>query len=136
MQQLSPALDILVVDDDRELALEFKEHLAEAGWRVETAYSAQEALLMTSDFRPRLIIADIKMPGMNGIEMSQIIGRFADAPCVILMSGCASSILVANNVFTGAFAILEKPVPLHILDHFIKQKLSHPGSATRAEGSR
>jgi DNA-binding response OmpR family regulator len=87
MQQLSPTLDILVVDDDRDLAEEFKEHLSEAGWKIEMVCSAQEALLMTGDLRPRLIIADIKMPGMNGIEMSQIIDRFADAPCVILMSG-------------------------------------------------
>lgn len=131
-QKPNPTLDILVVDDDRDLAGEFKEHLSEGGWKVETAYSAQEALLMTSDFQPRLIIADIKMPGMNGIEMSQIIDRFADAPCVILMSGDASSIWVANNVFTGAFAILEKPVPLHILEHFIRRKLSRPEPATPA----
>ncbi|OGP88893.1 MAG: two-component system response regulator [Deltaproteobacteria bacterium RBG_16_48_10] len=60
---------ILVVDDEENIRFLFKEELEEEGFLVELASSGEEALERLSLFRPDLITLDIKMPGMNGIEV-------------------------------------------------------------------
>ncbi|MGK7345934.1 MAG: response regulator [Candidatus Nitrospinota bacterium M3_3B_026] len=59
---------ILVVDDEENIRLLYKEELMEAGYEVETAKDAMDAEKKIPEFEPDLITLDIKMPGMDGIE--------------------------------------------------------------------
>lgn len=59
---------ILVVDDEENIRLLYKEELMEAGYEVETAKDAMDAEKKIPEFQPDLITLDIKMPGMDGIE--------------------------------------------------------------------
>lgn len=61
-------MKILVVDDEESIRLLYKEELEEDGFVVEVAKDGLEALKQVPLFRPDLIILDIKMPGLNGIE--------------------------------------------------------------------
>ncbi len=59
---------ILIVDDEENIRLLFKEELQEDGYIIETAESADDAEKKIEAFQPDLITLDIKMPGMDGIE--------------------------------------------------------------------
>lgn len=59
---------ILVVDDEENIRLLFKEELVEEGYEVEVAANAEDAAGKIEAFKPDLITLDIKMPGMDGIE--------------------------------------------------------------------
>ncbi|RLB71425.1 MAG: response regulator [Deltaproteobacteria bacterium] len=59
---------ILVVDDEESIRLLYQEELEDEGYHVKTAASAEEALEIVPDFHPDLVIMDIKMPGMSGVE--------------------------------------------------------------------
>ncbi|MBI5184746.1 MAG: response regulator [Nitrospinae bacterium] len=59
---------ILVVDDEENIRLLFKEELVEEGYEVEVAANAEDAAGKIETFKPDLITLDIKMPGMDGIE--------------------------------------------------------------------
>ena len=60
---------ILVVDDEEAIRLLYREELEEAGYQVEVASDGQEALRMVEQRRPDLMTIDIKMPGMDGVEL-------------------------------------------------------------------
>ncbi len=60
---------ILVVDDEENIRLLYKEELNDEGYQVEVAASAEEALEKIHSEKPDIITLDIKMPGMDGIEL-------------------------------------------------------------------
>ena len=60
---------IMVVDDEENIRFLYKEELEDEGFAVELAKNGEEALEKLPEFKPDLITLDIKMPGMNGIEV-------------------------------------------------------------------
>jgi DNA-binding response OmpR family regulator len=60
---------IMVIDDEENIRFLYKEELEDEGFTVELAKNGDEALEKLPDFKPDLITLDIKMPGMNGIEV-------------------------------------------------------------------
>lgn len=111
----SPVL--LIVDDEAiiadTLAAIFRRH----GFKVLTAYNGSDALKIALDSNPELLITDVAMPGMNGIELAIcIVG--ADPACkVLLFSGHAASLDLTSAHLKGYdFALLAKPVhPMQML---------------------
>jgi DNA-binding response OmpR family regulator len=81
---------ILVVDDEPNIRLLYKKELRDEGYEVLLAGDAREALKTLEQVRPDLIVLDIKMPGMDGIEtLGRILGRDSAIP-VILNSAYSS----------------------------------------------
>ncbi len=75
---------ILVVDDEEAIRLLYREELQEAGYLVEVASDGSEALRMVQESRPDLMTIDIKMPGMDGIELLRRVREIhRDLPIVI-----------------------------------------------------
>ena len=75
---------ILVVDDEENIRLLYKEELEEEGFLVELARSGEEALEKLSLFRPDLVTLDIKMPGMGGLEvLKRIREKERDLPIIL-----------------------------------------------------
>ena len=75
---------ILVVDDEETIRLLYKEELMEAGYQVELAADGQEALRMATQSRPDLMTIDIRMPGMDGIELlAKVRAMYEDLPIII-----------------------------------------------------
>ncbi len=78
------AKKILVVDDEEPIRLLYQAELEEEGYSVEVAANAQEAFDVLDNTAVDLVILDIKMPGMNGIEaMQKIVGKERKIPIVI-----------------------------------------------------
>ncbi len=87
--QESPAvgpLRVLVVDDSRDAADSLAMMLRLAGHDVRTAYGGPEALEVARQFRPRLALLDLGMPGMDGYEVARRLSRQSQAECPVLVA--------------------------------------------------
>jgi CheY-like chemotaxis protein len=106
----SLSLSVLVVDDERDTANSLALILGHHGHRVTTAYSGREALAAALDDPPDVVIADLIMPGMNGLQFAcglrgQLTGR---PPVMIALTGLAGLDEVAESA--GYHLHLVKPV--------------------------
>ena len=77
---------ILLVDDDESIQLLYQEELKEAGYNVVSVYDGSEALAVFTRTAPDLVILDIQMPGLNGIEVLRQIKMVDSSVPVILNS--------------------------------------------------
>ena len=77
---------ILLVDDEENIHLLYREELEDAGYEVHSAMNGEEALKAHTDLRPDLVILDINMPGMNGIEVLRKLKEASPEMPVILSS--------------------------------------------------
>ncbi len=78
--------NILLVDDEDSIHLLYREELEEEGYSVDSAFSGEEALDKLSNAKVDLVILDINMPGMNGLEALRKIKEIDPALPVILSS--------------------------------------------------
>jgi len=75
---------ILIVDDEEHIRMLYKSELEEEGYEIALASNAHEALGQVEKESFDLIVLDIKMPGMNGIEaMQKIVGKRKNVPIII-----------------------------------------------------
>jgi DNA-binding response OmpR family regulator len=105
-------LDILVVDDEPVIADTLATILSRSGYRARPAYDAKTALELARVLRPALVISDVVMPGMTGIELALKLEALIPKCKVLLFSGQASTVdLLVQARETGHdFAILNKPI--------------------------
>ena len=75
---------ILIVEDEKNQRLLYQEEFTEQGYQVVTAVNGIEALRMVDTCRPHLVVLDISMPGMDGMEaLSAILARYPHLPVVL-----------------------------------------------------
>jgi DNA-binding response OmpR family regulator len=75
---------VLVVDDDAKTVELVKLYLNRDGYRVLTAYDGVEALRLAREGRPDLIVLDLMLPGMNGLEVCRTLRSESDVPIIML----------------------------------------------------
>jgi two-component system, OmpR family, KDP operon response regulator KdpE len=80
----SMAERVLVVDDEMQITRVLRTALSAQGYDVRTANEPEEALRLVQDWMPDLIITDLMMPGMTGIELSRAIRTKSDVPILVL----------------------------------------------------
>nr|HID14126.1 response regulator transcription factor [Anaerolineae bacterium] len=75
---------ILVVDDELKIVRLVRAYLEGAGFRVVVAYDGQEALAVFRHERPDLVILDLNLPGLDGLDVCRAIRRHSDVPIIML----------------------------------------------------
>jgi two-component system response regulator MprA len=99
---------ILVVDDDPRLAASVRRALVYEGYRVETAADGPTALASTRDRLPDLVVLDVMLPGMDGLEVCQRLRAASDVPILMLTAKDAIDARV-DGLDSGADDYLVKP---------------------------
>ena len=103
---------ILVVDDERTLARAIRGYLVEAGYEVEVAGDAEQALEILDRLRPDVVFTDVRLPGMSGIDLLRKIREFDPAISVCVMTAFGTIEGAVEAVKLGAFDYIKKPVDL------------------------
>jgi len=112
MPQSSINQDILVVDDDPAMSAGIARVLQAEGYRVTTAASGRQALETMAQQPVGLAILDMKMPGMNGVELLQMIGQDYPGTKVIMVTGYPDVKAAVECIKLGAMDYLVKPLRL------------------------
>ncbi len=78
---------ILIIDDDKELVEEITEILSFEGYEILSAYTGDTGLLLFESCKPRLVLLDMKLPGISGIELISIFKSLQPQTPIIMISG-------------------------------------------------
>lgn len=100
---------VLVVDDEENIRLVLETVLQKHGYEVATAASAEDALTQLEAFAPTFVIADVRMPGMSGIELCAELRKRRSPATVIVMSAFGSVELALEAMKAGAYDYVSKP---------------------------
>ncbi|MCH8023300.1 MAG: sigma-54-dependent Fis family transcriptional regulator [Candidatus Marinimicrobia bacterium] len=103
------AYSILVVDDDNYIRLFLQETLEGKGYRVELAEDGKAALAKVKAEPPDLVLTDLKMPKMDGLELLQAINKLDQPPGVIIITAYGTVETAVKAMKEGAFDYLTKP---------------------------
>lgn len=106
---------VLIVDDERTLARAVKAFLLESGYEAEIATNAEQAVGLLETLRPDVVFSDVRLPGMDGIELLRRIREFDPSIPVVIMTGYGTIEGAVEAVKLGAFDYLKKPVDLEEL---------------------
>ena len=115
---------ILLVDDDDDLRSVFREKLEYSGHEVDEADSAEAALAKVGAFDPALVVTDVRMDGMTGLELLSRIRESMEYVDVIVMTGHDTMTSAVEAMKSGAFDYLVKPVALKELVAVVDRCLS------------
>ena len=102
-------VNILVVDDEKDFVEMLSLRLQEVGEKVSTAYSGKECLETLEKTNIDVVILDIKMPGMDGMETLGEIKKSFPIIEVIMLTGHGSAETAVEGMKSGAFDYLMKP---------------------------
>lgn len=112
---------ILLVDDEREFIQTLSERLLMRDMGSAVAYDGESALDMVKDEQPEVMILDLKMPGIDGIEVLRRVKSTDPKIEVIILTGHGSEKDRKVCMDLGAFAYLHKPVDIELLSDTIKR---------------
>jgi len=116
----APTASILIVDDETDILNLFRELLSRQGYSVFTAESGEEALEILNRHSVDLLLADLKMPGLNGFRLIQQVRRNFPSVQVVVMTGFGQQVLPLVQEL-GVEHFLVKPVEFSALLNMIRQ---------------
>jgi len=105
-------IEILLVDDEEEFAESLGGRLEVRGHRVRVAHDGAAALDRIDEDPPDVVLLDVLMPGMGGIDVLREVKRRAPLVEVILLTGHGTVDMAVTGLKAGAFDFVEKPAPL------------------------
>jgi len=114
---------VLVVDDEETVANTTIEILNMSGFCAFVAYDGQTALELAAKFHPDILLTDVVMPGMNGVELAIAINKLLPQTQILLISGQAGTLDLLEKARTEghAFDLVAKPIhPLKLIEQLKK----------------
>ncbi len=123
---------ILVIDDERPLLETLEMFLIERGFAVRCAVSAIEGLKQCTVFDPHVIILDIRLPDMNGLDVLQELIRNGRKN-IIIITAFHDMDMTIKAIKLGAFEYIPKPIDVEELDRVIDKAIKSLNSGRTAE---
>jgi DNA-binding response OmpR family regulator len=123
-----PGTRILIVDDEPALLDMLTAYFMSSRYDVDTATNGADALDAVCRARPDVILLDIHMPRMNGVEALKEIMKIDQSIPVIMVTGNTQLSSTVDAIRHGAFGYVPKPFDFRYLDHLIAAGLSRRGA--------
>lgn len=120
---LSQGKRILIIDDDATARRTLERFLTREGFSVTTAPDGNQGLLAAQVDQPDVILSDIYMPGMSGLELQAKVQEFAPHVAVLLMTGQDDMPTTVRAMQQGAYDYLTKPIDLERLKKILTRLL-------------
>jgi DNA-binding NtrC family response regulator len=123
----------LLIVDDESLILEVLTEHFKSDYDVDTALNGADALGSILRVRPDVVMLDINMPRMNGVEVLKDIKQIDESIAVIMVTANEQVAMAAESLRNGAFGYVPKPFDFRYLDHMLASILDRrrrPSSST------
>ena len=114
---------ILVVDDEKFITLFLKQHLEKEGYEVFTAESGEEGLEVFRTEIPDIILLDIHLPGISGLETLEAVRKINKEVIVVIITAHGDIETAVSAIKLGAYDFVEKPFDLNRISVLIKKAL-------------
>ena len=114
---------ILVVDDEIAICNLLRKFLDLKGYEVYTALDGPAAIAKVKEFRPHIVLLDIMMPGMGGIQVLKEIKKVDPRAGVIMVTGVGDNELGRRALELGAYDYITKPVNFDYLETVLRVKM-------------
>uniref|UniRef100_A0A7C3V3B6 Response regulator n=1 Tax=Desulfobacca acetoxidans TaxID=60893 RepID=A0A7C3V3B6_9BACT len=124
---------VLLVDDEAEFVSALAERLNLRGFDVQAATSGEEALEKVNAFSPQVVVLDVLMPGMSGLEVLKRIKKTHPQVQVILLTGRGSWDGI-QGIREGAYDCLMKPIQIEELMQIMTSAVESGGQNRAEEG--
>ena len=124
----------LVVEDERPLANVLTSYLERDGFGVSTAYDGPSAVELAREVDPDLIVLDLGLPGLDGIEVCRQIRTFSDA-YVVMLTARSDEVDMLIGLSVGADDYMTKPFSPRELSARVRAMLRRPRASRRPESS-
>lgn len=111
-----PQRRVLIVDDELKVCTLLGEFFSLKGYAVRTACRGEEALALAPLFHPQVVLLDLLMPGMNGIDTLKQLKRLSPAPKVFMLSSADLEEVAKGALELGADFYICKPADLSQLE--------------------
>ena len=134
MANSEPTKNILVVDDEPQITRVLKTSLSSYGYGIRTAADGEEALQVIHDWSPDLIITDLRMPNMDGLELCREIRKESRVPIIVLSVKGEETIKV-QALDAGADDYVTKPFSMNELTARIRAALRRAAAPEQPEVS-
>lgn len=105
-------ITVLLVDDEVDFTATLSRRLGKRGCEVLVAHDGETAMDMLAGNKVDVVLLDVKMPNMDGVQTLKRIKKMHDAPEVVMLSGHLIPDAVISSMAMGAFDYLTKPFPM------------------------
>ena len=119
--EMAEKANVLIVDDDVNFCGTLSKILTMRGYRVSTAESGFHALELIREKQFDVVLMDIKMPVMNGVETFKQIKTIATGSVVILTTAFSADDLIRDAIEEGVYAVVRKPVDIDTVISMIEK---------------
>jgi DNA-binding NtrC family response regulator len=116
-------MKILIVDDEKQIRTILSRLLADEGYTVQAVVSGEDSIKKAPDFQPDLVLMDLSLPGMDGIETMELLRARGVEAQVILMTAYGSVESAVRAMKLGAYHYIEKPFDNDELLNLIRRAL-------------
>jgi len=127
---------VLIVEDEENERSGLAELISAWGYRTDTARDGLEGLEKAAAWSPGIVITDLKMPRMNGMDLLQRLAEQTQAIAVILLTAQGSIDLAVDAMKMGAYDFIEKPVDPSRLKQILQNASRHRGTSLELEVTR
>ena len=123
---------LLIVDDEPSTSWALAEGLSDDGFTIDTFRSAEDALAWLIERRSDLVIADLNLPGMSGLELARKLRRGPNAQPVIIVTASNRADVMSQMRGAGVAEVFPKPFRLDDLRHAVRRALDQHAPRVRA----